>query len=289
MKEKIITIKKEDKAVNILKDELKDLSLKKIKSYFKYKMVEVNGKILTNYNIVLKKGDVLKVYFTRKVINEFDLDILYEDDDLIAINKPAGLLSISNAKEKEATAFRMVSEYIKKDKRGAKLFVVHRLDQGTSGVLLFAKNEKIKTILQKKWNSLVLRREYIAVVEGKMPKKGTIESYLTMNHFQIVHSTKDKENGWYAKTNYELKKYANSYSLLEVNIDTGRRNQIRVHMSEGGHPVTGDKKYGAKKNPINRLALHASKLYIMDPRTRKELRLEAEVPREILDLVDYKL
>ncbi len=124
-----------------MKDELKDLSLKKIKSYFKYKMVEVNGKILTNYNTILKKDDVLKVYFTRKVIDEYDLDILYEDDDLIAINKPAGLLSISNSKEKEATAFRMVSEYIKKDKRGAKLFVVHRLDQGTS---VFCSSLKMK-------------------------------------------------------------------------------------------------------------------------------------------------
>lgn len=286
MKEKNFITSKEGTLLEILKGQLKDLSNKKIKSFVKYKMVEVNGHVVTNVNTLVLKGSNIKVYFSKKVIDEYDLDIIYEDSDIIVIDKPAGLLSISNSKEKETTAFRLVSDYVKKDKKNAKIFVVHRLDQGTSGVLMFAKNLSSKKIFQDNWNDIVLKREYIAVVEGKMPSQGTIENYLTMNHFQIVHSTKNRESGWLAITHYRLLKYKNSYSLLEVNIDTGRRNQIRVHMSESGHPVTGDKKYGAKKNPINRLALHASKLHIEDPRSGKILKFESHIPKEIQQLTD---
>ncbi len=285
MKEKTIIVVKEDKLIDILKDNVKDISTKKLKSFIKYKMVTVDGKVNTNASYLVHSGSKVVICFSKKVIVEYDLDIVYEDNDLIVINKPAGLLSISNSKEKEKTAFRLVSDYIKKSNKNAKLFVVHRLDQGTSGVLLFSKNLKLKEKLQKEWNSLVAKREYIAVVEGKMENFGTIESYLTMNHFQIVHSTKNKEIGNYAKTNFKLLKYKNRYSLLEVDIETGRRNQIRAHMSESGHPVVGDKKYGSRVNPINRLALHASKLYLKDPRTGKILKLESFVPEEIESLV----
>ncbi len=285
MKEKTFTVDKTDSLLNVMRKTFSDTSGKKIKSYIKYKMVWVDGKIVTNSSTIVRRGSEVHVFFSKRVIDEGSLDIIYEDKDIIAINKPAGLLSIANSKEKEITAFRIVSDYIKEANTGAKLFVVHRLDQATSGVLLFAKNEKMQKMLQKSWNEIVLKREYVAVVEGKMNKSGTIESYLKMNHFQIVHSTKDKEHGWLAITHYKLSKFKNGYSLLEVNIDTGRRNQIRVHMSESGHPVTGDKKYKAKKNPINRLALHASKLHLVDPRTGGILQLETEAPQEILDLV----
>lgn len=271
--------------IDFLKEKCPGISTKKIKSYIKYKMVEVDGCVVTKATEKVSVGSEVTVYLTQRVIDSFDLDIIYEDEDLVVIDKPAGLLSIGNSKERTLTAFRMVSDYIKKNDKKAKLFVVHRLDQGTSGVLLFAKNEKIKERLQKSWNDIVLKREYIAVVEGRTKNSGVIETYLKMNHFQKVYSTKDVKNGWYAKTNYRLKKFKNSYSLLQVDIDTGRRNQIRVHMSEMGHPVTGDKKYGAKKNPINRLALHASKLHLVDPRTGKVLKLEVEAPEELTNLV----
>lgn len=285
MKEKSISVKEDKKLVDILKDNLQDLSVKKIKSFIKYKMVEVDGNVETNSSVDVKKGSIVKVSFSKKAIPVYDLEIIYEDKDIIVINKPAGLLSISNSKEKNITAFRLVSDYIKKDKKNAKLFVVHRLDQGTSGVLLFSKSLSLKEKLQKEWNDIVLKREYYAVVEGKTLGEGTIESYLTMNHFQIVHSTKNKEIGNYAKTNYKLIKYKNRYSLLEVDIETGRRNQIRVHMSENGHPVVGDKKYGSKVNPINRLALHASKLYLKDPRNGNILKFESKIPAEMENLV----
>lgn len=284
MKSKFVVVDKESNLLNILENNLKDLSRKKIKSFIKYKMVLVDGKVVTNSSQIIKKGSSVEIFFSKKIIPEVSLDIIYEDKDLIVINKPAGLLSISNQREKEITAFRLVSDYVKKNNKNAKIFVVHRLDQGTSGVLMFSKNLKLKEDLQNAWNDLVRKREYIAVVEGQMKGAGTIESYLSMNKAQVVYSTKGNF-GWYAVTHYKVLKSNTLGSLLEVNIDTGRRNQIRVHMSEKGHPIFGDKKYGSKNNPIGRLALHASKLWIIDPRSDTLLKLEAEVPKELKNIV----
>ena len=274
-----------DTLLNILSCNIKGSSNKTIKNYIKHKMVLVNGRVEVNSSSVVSKGDTITVYFTKREIPEIDLKIIYEDKDLIAIDKPSGLLSISNSKEKEITAFRLVSNYIKKNNPSAKLFVVHRLDQDTSGVLLFSKNLKLKENMQKRWNDIVKLREYYCVVKGKTPSSEKIESYLTMNHFQIVHSTKNKEIGNLAITRYERLCYKNTYSLLRVEIDTGRRNQIRVHLSEKGYPIVGDKKYGAKVNSIGRLCLHASKLILTDIRSGKDLILESSVPDDIMSLV----
>ena len=285
-KKKEIKVLNEGTLINVLSDELRDLSKKSIKNYIKHEMVLVDGKVETNSNKYIFKDANITVYFTKRTVPKIDLKIIYEDKDLIVIDKPSGLLSISNSKEKEITAFRLVSDYVKTNNPKAKIFVVHRLDEMTSGVLLFSKNQKLKENLQKNWNDLVKVREYYCVIKGCMKKTGTIESYLTMNHYQIVHSTKNKEIGLYAKTNYETIKTKNTYSLLKVTIDTGRRNQIRVHLSESGHPIVGDKKYGSKVNPISRLALHASRLELTDPRTNKTLVLISKVPNEIMSLVD---
>jgi len=285
MKEKNIFVGKSDKLLNIISESLPDLSNKKIKSFVKMHMVEVNGKVETNSSKIISEGSKVRIIFSERVIPEYDIDIIYEDKDIIVINKPAGLLSISNRKEKEMTAFRLVSDCIKSKNKNAKLFVVHRLDQATSGVLMFAKNENTKRLFQNDWNEIVTTREYVAIVEGKTKNEDTIESYLTMNHFQIVHSTRDKEHGWYAKTHYKTVKSNGKYSLLKVEISTGRRNQIRVHMSEAGHPVTGDKKYNAKNNPIGRLGLHASKLELIDPRSKNLLSFVAPIPQEIENFI----
>lgn len=288
MKEKKIEIlvEKEGTLLEILQSRLPDLSNKTLKNYIKHEMVEVNGKSETNSNKLIQPKSNVTIYFTKRRIPEIDLKILYEDEDLIAIDKPSGLLSISNNKEKEITAFRLVSDYVKKNNKNAKIFVIHRLDEFTSGVLMFSKNQELKEEMQKRWNELVKLREYYCVVKGHMPKSETIESYLTMNHFQIVHSTKNKEIGHLAITHYETIKYKNTYSLLKVNIDTGRRNQIRVHLSERGNPIVGDKKYGSKVNPIGRLALHASRLKLVDPRTNKILDIKSSVPCDIMSLVN---
>ena len=285
-KKKEIIVENGDILFNIVKKIIKDVSNKTIKNYIKHEMVLVDDRVITNPNYFVNSKSVVTTFFRKTSIPIINLKIIYEDDDLIVIDKPSGLLSISNSQEKEVTAFRIVSDYLKTNNKYAKIFVVHRLDEQTSGVLLFAKNEKIKEKLQKQWNDLVQLREYICVVKGKTPKSDKIESYLTMNHFQIVHSTKNKEVGNLAITRYERLNYKNTYSLLRVEIDTGRRNQIRVHLSEKGFPIVGDKKYGSKINPINRLALHASTLKIIDPRNNKLLVFNACVPKEIISLVE---
>ena len=284
-KKKEIITESAQKLIDIISASLKDLSNKTIKNYIKHEMVEINGQVETNANKIIEKNSNVTIYFTKRKVPKIDLKILYEDEDLIAIDKPSGLLSISNSKEKELTAFRLVSDYIKTNNKNAKLFVIHRLDEHTSGVLLFSKNLSLKEKLQKNWSDYVKLREYTCVVKGKMPSEGRIESYLTMNHFQIVHSTNNKNIGHLAITRYKLLKYKNTYSLLKVEIDTGRRNQIRVHLSEQGHPIVGDKKYGTKVNPIGRLALHASRLKLIDPRTNKIIDIKSPVPESITNLV----
>lgn len=261
----------------------KDLSKKTIKNYIKNGMVTVNNKIITNSSYPLNINDLIEISYSKKKINEYNLDILYEDDYLIAINKPSGLLSISNDSEKEITAYRMVSDYIKKN-NGKYIFVVHRLDQDTSGILLFCKNQLIRDKMQDNWNTIVKKRGYLAIVNGKINKSGTIKSYLYEDKLGFIHSSKTN-NGKYAITNYSLIKKNNDYSLLQVFIDTGRRNQIRVHLSEKGYPIVGDKKYGCTTNPIKRLCLHANILEFIHPVTKKLIHISSPIPNDMNKLL----
>ena len=261
----------------------KDLSKKTIKNYIKNGMVKVNNKVITNSSYLLKIDDLVEITY-EKVINDNKLEILYEDEYLIIINKPYGLLSISNEKEKNITAYRMVSDYVKKNKKGRFIFVVHRLDQDTSGILMFAKNEKIRDMLQDNWNNMVKKRGYAAICDGKVTKGGTIHTYLREDRNQFVYSDKGT-NGKEAITHYSVIKSNNNYSLLQVFIDTGRRNQIRVHLSELGYPIAGDKKYKCKSNPIKRLCLHANILEFIHPVTKKLIHIESDIPGEFKNII----
>ena len=262
----------------------KDLSKKTIKNYIKNKMVSVNNKIITNGSFLLKDGDIVEIYYSKRVVPQFDLEILYEDDYLIAINKPNGLLSIANDKEKLVTAYRMVSDYVKKHDNKY-IFVVHRLDEDTSGILLFCKNHGIRDRMQNNWNTLVKKRGYLAIVDGKISGNGTIHTYLVEDKNQFVHSVKNC-TGKEAITHYTVIKSNSNYSLLQVFINTGRRNQIRVHLSEKGYPVVGDKKYKCKTNPIKRLCLHANILEFIHPVSKKMVHIESKMPNEMNKLVN---
>ena len=272
------------KLIDSLSNFKKDLSKKTIKNYLKNEMVSVNEKIVTNGSIMLKDGDMVEINYSRKTIPLFDLEILYEDDYLIAINKPCGLLSIANDKEKIVTAYRIVSDYVKKSSNKY-IFVVHRLDEETSGILLFCKNQSIRDKMQDNWNTIVKKRGYLAIVDGKMNGNGTIHTYLVEDKKQFVHSVKNKM-GKEAITHYSLIKNNNNYSLLQVFIDTGRRNQIRVHLSERGYPVVGDKKYKCKTNPIKRLCLHANILEFIHPVSKKIIHIESKIPVEMEKIVN---
>jgi len=276
-----------DKDINLLDaifEFKKDLSKKSIKSFIKNKMIKVNDKVITNNNYLLNNGDLVEICYEKRIIPKYDLDILYEDEYLIVINKPCGLLSISNDKEKDITAYRMVSDYVKSNNKKNFIFVVHRLDQETSGVLLFCKNEKIRDRLQENWNTIVKKRGYIALVDGKMNGKGTIRSFLMEDRRQFVYSSKSNQ-GKEAITHYSVIKNNNNYSMLQVFIDTGRRNQIRVHLSEHGFPIVGDKKYRCKSNPVKRLCLHANMLEFVHPVSKKLISIKCDVPEELRKLV----
>jgi len=207
------------------------------------------------------------------------LTILYEDRDIIVIDKSAGLLTVKATYEKEKTAHHILTTYIRKGclKSKKELFVVHRLDRDTSGVLVFAKSFEAKENLKLQWKNV--KKKYLAVVHGILTEKnGTITSYLAENDDYEVSSVKDPGKGELAKTRYKVIKEAKKFSLLEIELLTGKKNQIRVHFSEKGHPLVGDDKYGKKGEPKSRLALHSHYLTFKHPHSGKELTFEAEVP-----------
>ena len=213
------------------------------------------------------------------------LDILYEDKEIIVVNKKEKQLCISTSKEKEHTLYSEVSQYVKKQYPKNKIFIVHRLDKDTSGIVLFAKNEKMKKLLQQNWNEITTK-EYFAVVEGTIPKKkDCLKHYLKETKTLQVYVTEDKKNGKLAITNYEVLKENKTNSLLKIQIKTGRKNQIRVQLSFIGHPIVGDKKYNAKTNPIRRVALHASRLELIHPITKKVMVFESKIPSNFEKIV----
>lgn len=204
--------------------------------------------------------------------------VLYEDGGLLIIHKPAGLLSVATDTQKSRTAYRLTADYLRARDPRSRLFVVHRLDRDTSGVLLFAKEEGLKNALQEDWNRLVKKRGYWAVAEGEdLPDSGECRSRLTESKAHRVYSAKGDE-GKEAVTRYRVLARRKGYSLLDVELDTGRKNQIRAHLAELGHPVAGDDKYGARTDPMGRLGLHACELSLTDPRTGKPLSFTAPPP-----------
>jgi len=214
------------------------------------------------------------------------LDIIYEDKYIIVVNKPSHMLTIGTNYEKEKTLYHEVLVYLQKKNKNNRIFIVHRLDKDTSGLVIFAKDKEIKEQLQGNWDKV--KRIYMAVVEGKLQGSGTITSYLKENKALITYSTDDKVNGKLAITKYKTLKISKSYSLVEIEILTGRKNQIRVHMSDLKHPIMGDKKYGAKTNPLNKMALVATTLQLVHPKTKELLEFKIEIPKEFSKMFNLK-
>lgn len=216
-------------------------------------------------------------------------DILYEDNELIVINKPAGLLTVAAGTADAPTAWRQVTDYLQIRNKRARAQVVHRLDRDTSGVLLFAKNEALKLAFQERWNELVTCRGYTAVVDGRpAADAGTIRTFLLENRVHVVYSAPERKGGKLAITHYRVLESRKGFSLMDIRIDTGRKNQIRVHMAEMGCPVVGDKKYGNGADPLRRLGLHAGTLELHHPKTGELLRFEAPRPAEFVRLFPEK-
>lgn len=204
------------------------------------------------------------------------LDIIYEDKSLLVVNKPSGILTIATTKEKEKTLYHEVFEYL--HRKNQKVFIVNRLDKDTSGLIIFAKNQNIKNLLQSNWETTI--RKYYAVVIGKINKPNTIEQYLIEGKDLKTYITTNKQKGKKAITMINPIKQTTAYTLLDVEIKTGRKNQIRVALSDLNHPIIGDKKYNAKKNPIGRLGLHSYYLEFVHPKTKQHIKLETKIPKE---------
>ncbi|MBI2434430.1 MAG: RluA family pseudouridine synthase [Candidatus Hydrogenedentes bacterium] len=205
--------------------------------------------------------------------------ILYEDSDLLIIDKPPGLLTIATEKERERTAYRALMDYVRKGapKSRNRVFIVHRLDREASGVLVFAKSEPVKRVLQANWDAV--EKKYLAVVHGQLPKKAdTLSSYLTESKARVVHSTRDKTAGKLSHTAYRVLEQTPAFSLLEITLLTGRKHQIRVHLAEARHPIVGDQKYGPADKAHKRLALHALSLSFAHPVSGKTIKVQTDIP-----------
>ena len=247
-------IKKEERLIDYLKQ------FKNYKTLLKNGSVLVNNKIVTKYDYVLKINDEVTI---NKYNKSKDIKIIYEDNDIIVVDKPYNLLTISNGKE--ISLYNLVSYYVKKNNKNNKIFIVHRLDKDTSGLIVFAKNTKIKNYLQNNWNKV--ERRYKALVSGVTKESDILKNYLKENKNHYVYVS---NNGVLAITEYKKIKEINNNSLLDINIKTGKKNQIRVQLSNIGHPILGDKKYGT--NNYKRLCLHAYKLVLFDKEFISEVK-----------------
>lgn len=260
-----------------------------VKDYLKHNQVMVGQTVTRQWDQELQPGDIVKVNTSREfqVFKNPRLKIVYEDDDIIVVNKGYGLLSMGTDNKSEGTAYWILRDYVKRKDPRNKIFIVHRLDQQTSGLMMFAKNVQAKEAMQHNWNNMVLERRYIAIVEGGQidPPVGSVESYLAENSVHEVYSTDNPNEGQFAVTRYRTLRSRGQYSMVELQLETGRKNQIRVHMKDLGHPIAGDKRYGAKTSPIHRLCLHAQTLRFVHPITKRDMNFTSELPAGFTKMV----
>ena len=277
----VFKVQKDMPLFEFLLETFADRSKTTVKSYLAHRQIAVNNTPTTKFDAPLHAGDEVTINFTRgyKEFRHPRLRIVYEDEFLIVVDKGYGLLSMSTDRIKANTAYHILSDYVRRDNPANRIFILHRLDRDTSGLMMFAKSQGIQEKMQRSWNDMVLDRRYVAVVEGEpSSSKGEVALYLKENSAFHVYSTDDKENGQYALTRYEVLATNGRYSLVELQLATGRKNQIRVHMQDLGHSIAGDRKYGAVSNPLGRLSLHASRLRFVHPVTRRDMLFETPVP-----------
>lgn len=282
-----VAVKEEGTLLPFLFQLLSEQSKSSVKALLTHRQILVNGNVTTQFNTPLMPGDEVMVSYERgKVeLNNPLLHIVWEDDDLIVVNKKNGLLSVSNARVKERTAYHILSDYVKKANPRNKIFVLHRLDRDTSGLMMFAKNQRVQKSLQSNWNSTITQRTYVAVVEGRPEKDSDlIVSNLVENAKMQVYVTTEGD-GKEAITRYHVTRSNGRYSLLELDLETGRKNQIRAQMQSIGHSIAGDYKYGAETDPAGRLMLHARRLYFIHPTTGEEMRFDTRIPDTFVSLV----
>ncbi|MEG1543282.1 MAG: RluA family pseudouridine synthase [Tannerellaceae bacterium] len=282
-----VTVKESNTLLPFLFELLHEQSKSSVKMLLSKGQIAVNGKVTSLFSQTLVPEDVVTISYEKGKI-EFNhplLKIVWEDNDLIVVDKRSGLLSMATDRVKEKTAYHLLSEYVKKSDPHNRIFILHRLDRDTSGLMMFSKNRTAQQELQTNWNDMITDRSYVAVVEGRPQlDNDLIVSTLTENASMKVYVTATG-GGQEAITRYKLIRTNERYSLLELTLETGRKNQIRAQMESIGNPIAGDAKYGARTNPAGRLALHARRLCFIHPTTREEMRFETSVPPSFNALV----
>ena len=279
-----LNVKNEGKLLEYLYDNL-DMPKKRIKQYLTHGSIYVNNNRTSQFDYKLVPGMVIYIDTDGKSKKSLPFEIIYEDEHIIVVNKPSGLLTIATQKERDRTLYHIVREYLVNKDKNARVFIVHRLDRDTSGIVVLAKDEKTKNQLQENWNEFVSLREYVAVVHGKLKKKeDRIIQKLSETKTNLVYISK-KEDAKEAITNYKVIKENDLYSLVSINIETGRKNQIRVAFQSLGNPIVGDKKYSNIKDDVNRLYLHANRLKMYYRSIKKEILFETSNPSEFKKLI----
>ena len=280
-----LKVEKEGELLDYLYNNL-DMPKKRIKQYLTHGSIFVNNNRTTKYNYKLIPGMNIVIDTDSKSKKTLPFDILFEDEHIIVVNKPSGLLTIATEKEKDKTLYHIVREYLVSKNQYARVFIVHRLDKDTSGIVVLAKDEKTKNKLQENWNEYVSLREYVAVVHGHLKNESdTIVQRLKETKTNLVYPTKD-EDGKEAITKYKVIKESENYSMVSVNIETGRKNQIRVAFQTLRNPIVGDKKYGDPRDKETRLYLHANRLKMYYPELKKDILFETPTPNEFKKIMN---
>ncbi len=267
-----------------------DLKKKQIRTWLKHQAVTVNGRPVSQFDHPLAPGDTVAIRSDRFAVPKTSLasgiKVYHEDATLIVIDKPENLLSVASVAEQEKTAYFQLTEYLRRAQAHARdrIWIVHRLDRETSGLMVFAKTAEAKQALQSGWDHVIKR--YEAVVEGRLPKpEGTLESDLNETNPFKVYSAPPSAETRHAVTHFRVLARAERKTLVELTLETGRRHQIRVQLADLGCPIVGDEKYGAKTNPAHRLGLHACGLKFLHPETQKEMSFESPLPKDLARLV----
>ena len=277
----IFKVTETDTLLPFIMKSLQGVSRNKAKAILQGNGVRVNKKIVTSHDFEVTPGMVVEISKKKdkQTLNSRFVKLVYEDHHILVIEKAPGILSMANSHNAFCVK-TILDEYLHRTHQKCTAHVVHRLDRDTSGLMVYAKNMKAEQILEDNWHEIVTDRRYIAVLSGKMEQKqGFVESWLKENKQMVTYSSRVEGDGKYALTRYRTIKTNDDYSLVDLRLETGRKNQIRVHMADINHPVCGDSKYGNGDNPINRLCLHAYRLNFYHPMTSEHLRFEIPIPK----------
>lgn len=275
-----VTVNTNHTLLAFLYELMKEQSKSSVKAMLGHGQISVNGKVTSQFDMPLSPNDVVGISYERGKV-EFNhpmLKVVWEDDFLIVVNKKHGLLSVGNEREKERTALHLLSNYVKKTDLRNKIYVLHRLDKETSGLMIFAKNRGVQDRFHSGWGQMVKNQSFVAVVEGKPDKEHDLMTSFEREDPDMRVFVTAAGDGVEAITRYQMIRSNGQYSLLELTLESGRRNQMRAQLGRIGHPIVGDKKNAAESNPADRLLLHSHRLVFIHPETGDEMTFETQIP-----------